>query len=171
VACPGYGLTNVEVVQGDGRDTGLPRGSFDLVHERLVLVNVPDPGQILEEMAALVCPGGVVVWTRVLDAVQAVSLQAGQDCFIGRRLAALMRGAGLVEVQQEVSVTERPVGHPRRMQLVQWSENIRERLIVGGFFSDAELTDALATLRRHLEDREIFQLSGVAFRAWGRKPR
>jgi hypothetical protein len=152
-----------------------------------VLVNVPDPEQILAEMAALVRPGGVVaaweadwvswlcypthpVWTRVMDAVQAVSLRAGQDCFIGRRLAALMRGAGLVEVRQEVSVTERPVGHPRRMQLVQWAENIRERLIVGGFFSDAELTDALATLRRHLEDREIFQLSGVAFRAWGRKP-
>jgi ubiquinone/menaquinone biosynthesis C-methylase UbiE len=30
------GLTNVELLQRDGRDTGLPRDSFDLVHMRFV---------------------------------------------------------------------------------------------------------------------------------------
>src|SRR6516162_2437550 len=35
------GLKNVEVVQGDATATGLPGASFDLIHARLVLVNVP----------------------------------------------------------------------------------------------------------------------------------
>ena len=181
------GFTNVEIVQGDARATGLPRGSFDLVHERLVLVNVPEPEQILAEMVALTRPGGVVAtwevddvswlcypphpaWTRIMEAMQAVSHQDGQDLFIGRRLIGLMRAAGLVEVKQEVSVAEWPVGHPRRMQLIQFMENIRARAVARRFFSDVELTDLLMALRRHLEDHETFQLSLVAFRAWGRKP-
>ena len=39
-------LTNVEVMQGDARSTGLPRSSFDFATSRLVLVNVPDPAEI-----------------------------------------------------------------------------------------------------------------------------
>jgi len=181
------GFTNVEVIQGDARAPGLPRASFDLVHERLVLVNVPEPQQILAEMVALARPGGLVVamevddvswlcypahpaWTRIMEAIQTVSLRDGQDCFIGRRLVALMRAAGLVEVQQEVGVDEWPVGHPRRMQPIQFMENIRERAVAHRFFSDVELMDLLAGLRKHLEDPETVQLSPVRFRAWGRKP-
>ena len=182
-----HGFTNVEIVQGDARATGLPRGSFDLVHERLVLVNVPKPEQILAEMVALTRPGGVVAaweadylswacypahpaWTRIMEALQALSLQDDQDCFIGRRLAGLMRAAGLVNVTQEVSVEEWPMGHARRMYLIHWSENVRERLVARGFFSDAELSELLATLREHLEDPCTVQISPVRFRAWGHKP-
>jgi len=181
------GFTNVEVIQGDARATELPRDSFDLVHERLVLVNVPQPQQILAEMVALARPGGVVAawevddaswlccpahpaWARIMEALQALSLQDGQDCFIGRRLVGLMRAAGLVDVKQEVSVAEWPVGHPRRMQPIQFMENIRERAVARGFFSDVELTDLLAALKRHLEDTETVQLSPVRFRVWGHKP-
>ena len=181
------GFTTVEVIQGDARSTGLPQGAFDLVHERLVLVNVPEPEQILAEMVELARPGGVVAawevddaswlcdpahpaWTRIMETMQAVSLLDGQDCFIGRRLVRLMRAAGLEEVKQEVSVNEWPVGHPRRMQSIQFMENIRERVIARGFFSDAELTNLLAGLRSHLEDPETLQLSPIGFRAWGRKP-
>jgi SAM-dependent methyltransferase len=181
------GLTNVEIIQGDARATGLPRGSFDLVHERLVLVNVPEPEQILKEMVALTRPGGVVAaweadwvswlcypehpaWARIMEAMQTVSLQDGQNCFIGRRLVGLMRTAGLEEVKQEIAVDEWPVGHPRRMQLIQFMENVQERAVARGFFSDVELRDVLVALRKHLEDRETFQLSVASFRAWGVKP-
>lgn len=181
------GFTNVEIVQGDARATGMPRGHFDLVHERLVLVNVPKPEQVLAEMVALTRPGGVVAaweadylswvcypahpaWTRIMEALQALSLQDDQDCFIGRRLTGLMRAAGLVNVTQEVSVEEWPMGHPRRMNLIHWSENVGERFVARGFFSQAELTELLAALRRHLEDPDTFQLSALRVRAWGHKP-
>ena len=59
------GLANVEVRCGDGRRaTGLPAGSFDLTTARLVLVNVPEPQQIVDEMARLTRPGGVVACTK-----------------------------------------------------------------------------------------------------------
>ena len=54
------GLHNVELIQGDARATGQPHGSFELVHARLVLVNVPRPEEIVREMVALARPGGVV---------------------------------------------------------------------------------------------------------------
>ena len=53
-------LANVEVLHADARKTGLPRGSFDLATARLVLVNVPNPEEIVAEMIALACVGGVV---------------------------------------------------------------------------------------------------------------
>jgi ubiquinone/menaquinone biosynthesis C-methylase UbiE len=54
------GLENVEIVEGDARHTGLPDGSFDLVHARTLLINVPSPDGVLAEMVRLVRPGGVV---------------------------------------------------------------------------------------------------------------
>ncbi len=37
------GLSGVEIITGDARSTGLPAGSFDLVHARTLLVNLPEP--------------------------------------------------------------------------------------------------------------------------------
>ena len=54
------GLKNVEVVQGDATATRLPGASFDLVHARLVLVNVPYVEAVIREMVRLARPGGVV---------------------------------------------------------------------------------------------------------------
>src|SRR5690348_11876023 len=56
------GLGNVEVLCRDARSTGLPRAAFDLVTSRLVLVNVPEPRQILAEAVSLVGPGGSVAF-------------------------------------------------------------------------------------------------------------
>jgi len=54
------GLGNVEIVAADARCTGLPPGSFDLVHARTLLVNVPEPADVLAEMVRLARPGGWV---------------------------------------------------------------------------------------------------------------
>ncbi len=53
-------LNTVEVLHGDARATGLPRASFDLATDRLALVVAPEPEQIIQEMVALVRPGGMV---------------------------------------------------------------------------------------------------------------
>jgi hypothetical protein len=103
-----------------------------------VLVNVPEPEQILKEMVALTRPGGVVAsweadwvswlcypehpaWARIMEAMQTVSLQDGQNCFIGRRLVGLMRTAGLEEVKQEVAVDEWPALLEVRQVLVRYA--------------------------------------------------
>src|SRR6188474_2390596 len=52
------GLGNVTIVQADAINTGLEKGSFDLVHERLVLINVSAREAFLMEMLSLLRPGG-----------------------------------------------------------------------------------------------------------------
>ncbi len=44
----------------DARATSLPSGSFDLVHARLLLINVPWPDEVVAEMTRLTRPGGWV---------------------------------------------------------------------------------------------------------------
>jgi hypothetical protein len=52
-------LRNVEILQADARETGLPRSSVDLVHVRMLLVNPPrGPEQVVDEVPGLVYPAG-----------------------------------------------------------------------------------------------------------------
>ena len=101
------GLANVEVLQADARHTGLPSGSFDVVHARLVLVNIPSPEQVVAEMVRLAKPGGWVVtdeadgmagichppdpaWDRLHDILHAAYCASGADLSIGRKLTHLL---------------------------------------------------------------------------------
>ena len=56
----GRGLRGVEIMTADARSTGLPSGSFDLVHARTLLINLPEPAEVAAEMARLARPGGWV---------------------------------------------------------------------------------------------------------------
>ena len=59
----GRGLSGVQIMTADARRTGLRPGSFDLVHARTLLVNLPDPADVAAEMARLARPGGWVAST------------------------------------------------------------------------------------------------------------
>jgi SAM-dependent methyltransferase len=104
------GLANVEVLCRDARSTELPRGSFDFVTARLVLVNVPNPEQIVAEAVALARPGGWVAfheadwiahvcdppsnaWTTLVELF--VRYSEGQDRSIHRSRMPRLRDAGL----------------------------------------------------------------------------
>ena len=52
------GLSGVEVIRADAGRTGLPPASFDLVHTRTLLVNLPEPATVAAEMVRLAKPGG-----------------------------------------------------------------------------------------------------------------
>jgi SAM-dependent methyltransferase len=180
-------LDNVEVLHGDARAAGLPRASFDLATARLVLVNVPEPEQIVAEMVALVRPGGMVAlhevdWvshlcdpplpalSRLVECLETYARMNGIDLFIGRRVPRLLRAAGLEEVQTRPLVHVYPPGHGRRMLLLQFAENLRERLLVQGVLAEAELDELLGALQQHLEDPDTLVVSHLYFQVWGRKP-
>ncbi len=110
------GITNAEVRQGHGAATGLETQSFDFATARLVLVNIPEPEKIVAEMAALVKPGGVVAlheadwiahlcdpafpeWDRLMQALVTYSKENGIDLYIGRRIARMLRAAGLTDIR------------------------------------------------------------------------
>src|SRR6185503_7821774 len=55
-------LRNVRVVRGDAHSPSLEHGSFDFVHERLVLMNMPETERrrFISQMLSLAKPGGIV---------------------------------------------------------------------------------------------------------------
>jgi ubiquinone/menaquinone biosynthesis C-methylase UbiE len=178
---------NVDVLEGDARSTGLPRASFDFVTSRLVLVNVPQPEQIVAEAAALVRPGGWVAfheadyvshvcdppsgaWTTLVDLLQTYSAKNGIDPLIGRKVPRLLREAGLVDVRVNPIVHVYPPGHGRRNLLLDFSENLSERFVEQKLVGEQELSGLKADLSRHLADSNTLVVSHLYFQSWGRKP-
>ena len=180
------GLANVEVLEGDARTTGLARGSFDVVTARLVLVNVPQPERIVAEAAALVRPGGWVAfheadyvchicdppldaWTNLVELLARYSRENGIDPFIGRKLPRLLREAGVMDVRVNPIVHVYPPGHGRRNILLDFAENLSERMLAQGLVDERELTEMKGSLARHLANPDTLVVSHLFFQAWGRK--
>lgn len=177
-------LSNVEVVCADARDTSLPRGSFDLVASRLVLVNVPAPEEILAEAVALLRPGGVVAsheavwpvhtvdpplaaWDRLYDILRAYAKSNDMDFFVGRRLPRLLREHGVLDVKARTISHSYPIGHGRRMLGLQFVENLSDRMLAEDLISEGELAELRAELKQHLEDPDTFVISCLFVQAWG----
>lgn len=180
------GLANVEVVEGDARATRLPRASFDLVHARLVLINVPRPEEIVKEMIALARPGGVVAcheadygtyrcdpphpsWDRLLEVFEAFSRDRGVDPFLGRRMYSTLCAAGLVDVRVRPLIHAYPHGHPRRPILIDFIDNVGAGLLESGRIREDELDAQIQALRAHLARPDVMVISHLFFQVWGRK--
>src|SRR5918992_402924 len=105
------GLTNVSFVHDDLHTVPIT-GPFDAVVGRLVLLYVPDPGDILRRFAGLVRTGGIVavmeyemtaagtlppttLSEQVIFWLVESFRRAGLDASLGARLAQVMRHAGL----------------------------------------------------------------------------
>lgn len=180
------GLKNVEVLCRDARSTELPRASFDLATARLVLVNIPEPQEIVAEAVALVRPGGFVAfheadwiahvcdppsdaWSTLVDLYVRYSEKNGIDPFIGRKLPRLLRDAGLVDVRVDPLIHVYPPGHGRRSILLDFAENLSERVLAEKLVGKRELTDLKTALERHLDNPDTLVISHLFFQAWGTK--
>jgi SAM-dependent methyltransferase len=174
----------VDLIEADGADTGLPEASFDLVHERLVLNNVPRPEKVLSEMVRLARPGGWVAvqdmdwisWTCVPEhpdwdrlAAAAEGAWSG-DVHIGRRLPSLLRGAGLVDIDMDASIRIFRPGQPYHHLLLRFVQIHRDRILARGVLRASALTDSARRLQAHLEDPNTFTLYATLVQATGRKP-
>lgn len=181
------GLANVEYVEADGNATGLPRDSFDFVHERLAIIQQPDPERMLAEMVALARPGGIVVaqeidqvswlcepphpaWDALLAGLRTVLEESGVDYFLGRKLPGLLRDAGLTDVRVEVQVRVDLPGEYRRTHLLSMVESVREKILSRGLFTIDELDATMGELRQHLNDPDTVVIRQLLFQTWGRKP-
>jgi ubiquinone/menaquinone biosynthesis C-methylase UbiE len=180
------GITNAEVRQGHGGATGLETQSFDFATARLVLVNVPEPEKIVAEMVALVKPGGVVAlheadwvahicdpalpeWDRLMQALVTYSEENGIDLYIGRRIARMLRAAGLADIRLNPLVHVYEPDHSRRPIFLQFVHNLRDRIIERGLLSEMEFAECFSSLERHISDPNTFVMSHIFIQAWGRK--
>jgi SAM-dependent methyltransferase len=181
------GLANVEVRHGDARSAGLAERSCDLAFARLVLVNVPQPEQIVAEAVGLTRPGGTVAfheidwtammldppspaWDTLFDLFVRFTRANGIDLYIGRKVPRLLRAAGLVDVRTRAITHVHPPGDGRRHLLVGFAENLRARIVADGLIDEAGYADLQEALRQHIENPETLVVHGVYFQAWGRKP-
>lgn len=180
-------LDDVVLVNGEATDTKLPGESFDLVHERLVLINIPNPEQAVAEMVRLAWPGGYVVlqdfdvvswicepphpfWDEVLGLLTGLWRSAGMDPFVGRRLPGLLRRAGLEDVQVH---TNAHVWGPEDLYqtfTLHLVGVVRERILANGTVTAATLDELVSGLAAHLEQPGTLVLHPTFFQAWGRKP-
>lgn len=180
-------LGNVEIVLADARHTGLETGSFDVVHARTLLINVPEPALVVKEMVRLAKPGGWVLsfepdcepsicyppnpaYQRLLEIFPQVFTRNGADWRIGRRLAELYRTAGLVDVQVEVRSDVYPKGHTRRTIRVDLIRSMRQYVVELGLASEDELDRLFAEALDHLDDPNIIVMPSLNFLVSGHKP-
>jgi ubiquinone/menaquinone biosynthesis C-methylase UbiE len=177
----------VEILTADARNTGLPAGSFDLVHARTLLINVPEPGEVVAEMVRLAKPGGYVAsmepdtehvlcypphgaFTRLCEIFPLVAARNGADPDMGRRVPELLRDAGLEDVGAEVRAQLYPVRHSRRTIRLDLVRTMRPQIVEMGIATHRELDELDRAARKHLDDPRTVVMSGLLFLCWGRKP-
>jgi ubiquinone/menaquinone biosynthesis C-methylase UbiE len=182
-----HGLANVEVVTADARHTGLPAGTFDLVHARTLLVTIPEPAEVLAEMVRLARPGGWVAsqepdvgqaicypplpaWERLREIFRAGFSRSGADLYTGRRLTELYRQAGLTEIEVAVHAPAYPAGHSRRTVLPDLVRSLRPMILELGLSDERELAEVDRKVREHLADPRTLMMPHLLIVAWGRKP-
>jgi len=180
-------LSGVEIMTADARSTGLPPGSFDLVHARTLFINLPDPAAVAAEMARLARPGGWVAdmepdtehslcypphpaFDRLCEIFRVVFSRNGADIAMGRRVPELFRQAGLADVEVEARVQMYPPGNSRRTVRLDLVRAMRPMILEMGVATEAELDELDAALRPHLTHPDTITMSGLLFLTWGRKP-
>jgi ubiquinone/menaquinone biosynthesis C-methylase UbiE len=176
----------VTVVRDDARHTSLPSSSFDVVHGRTILITVPEPLELVREMARLAKPGGWVIglepdveasicypshpaYERLVAMFPVVFSRNGADWRMGRRVAELYRAGDLVDIQVDTRAEVYPKGHTRRTIRVDLLRSMRPFIVELGLATESELeglfTDALA----HLDDPDVIVMPSVNFLVSGRK--
>lgn len=170
----------VEARSAPAQLTGLPSGQFDWTVCRYLLQHVPDPGEVVREMARITRPGGRVALMDVDDgidlayppypqpvkdlyaAVGASQGQSGGDRQVGRKLHRLLVDAGLARPvvvfcpHIQAGVVRDPGA---RAALLERITRNRPQVVAGGLMTPQAFDEALEALRADL-DTDRFVMTG-----------
>jgi SAM-dependent methyltransferase len=182
------GAHNVQIVNADATRTGLEKGSYDIVHERLVLINLPAATreEMLTEMFSLLRPGGTIVlqeydatcygcypehpsWATLLRIFNDTFHAAGGDEYIGRSLASMLRSGGAENVEIQAYVGFPKVGDYQRTHLLSLLDSMHDRILDTGCIGGIELRDHVDALADHLSDPATIVIDKLLVQAWGQK--
>ncbi len=181
-------LKNVSVLQGDALGAAEGSEPFDLVHERLVLLNLAPHDQltVVEHMVGRLKPGGIIAlqeydavslvcypehpsWRILLDAYAEAFRSAGGNRATGRMLHSLLRSAGVRSIEMKVHARNLNLGESQRTVLLTLVELMRERIMALGRFSESEFEEHQRKLLQHLSDPDTVLIDRLLVQAWGRK--
>ena len=181
------GLRNVRIVQADALISGLEKNSFDVVHERLVMLNVSAREQLLSEMISLTRSGGTIVleeidnvswlchpahpsWDIFRDTFHTIFHANGGNGFMGRAIPGMLRAAGIKDVQVKIDVDTPVPGDYRRTHLVSLIDSLRDKVIAAGLLDEKQLATHRSALMQHLEKPDTIVIDKLFVQAWGQKP-
>ncbi len=172
---------NLAVCRLDVVNDDLPRGPFDLIHTRAVLVHIPERDEVLARLVSCLRPGGWLlveepdnalqlelasglyhkVWSFVVAALDAVGV--ADDW--ARQLPSLFQAHGLTGIRAECHAPYF-TGGSTLAQFVRVSINqLSERLLTHG--ATPELLDEMDSQLADL----VRWFPGIPFvTAWGRRP-
>jgi len=178
-------IENLSFREGNAYETGLPRGSCDLVYSRFLLCHLADPAKALAEMRSLLKRGGILVcedhddggiftepathsYKRLVEISEVVNRGHGLDSYIGLKLPRLFREVGFS--QPEVNVNQFAVlrGEEKRF----WELTLREATpaILAAHASTSEELDAICEeMRKIALDESILLMLARVTQVWTRK--
>jgi SAM-dependent methyltransferase len=176
----------VEVVEADAGATGVADATFDLVHSRTVLLNVPNPEEILAEMIRIAKPGGVIAvqepdasaWScdpphPAFEILRGEILSAyrrtGKDFSIGRRIARMLQDAGLDDVQVRATTKLTRACDYYQKFLLTIASLVKDVIVDAGTLTADEFDSYARALDSHLEDPGTRTCQPLMWLAWGRK--
>lgn len=176
-----------ELVRTDATALDLPSDTFDLVHERTVLLNVTDPARVVSEMTRITRPGGVVAlqepdsaswvcdpphpaWDTLLAELLAAYASSGRNFDRGRMTARLLRDAGLVNVGVRATARVTAAGEYYQTFLLTMTSLVREQILAAGRLRAADFDPMSASLREHLSLPGTLTSQPNMWQAWGTKP-
>jgi SAM-dependent methyltransferase len=182
-------LDNVRMIQGDALAIDLKPASFDLVHERLVLINVPAANQrsLIDQMLTLLKPGGTIAlqdydrisyacypehpsWTALFTAYRDAYEANGGTTSTGRSLPKLLHDAGVRNVSVKVHAAITRHGDSRRLDALTMLEALHTKILALGHFSPREFAAHKQALIEHLSDPDTLIVERLLVQAWGIKP-
>lgn len=185
--CRERSLARTAFVLSDAYRPALRPDAFDLVHVRFLAGTAGLAEELIAATLGLARPGGVLAfeepdtdtlqchpshpaWTRLKTALQHAFTAVGADTTLARRLYALFREAGLVDVRYRPFV----VGVTSTDAMVDFLpatvESLRGTLLAKALIGEAELESALAACRAHLARPETVFTTYLTAQVWGRKP-
>jgi SAM-dependent methyltransferase len=176
---------NVRFLEASATATGLPRGLFDLVYCRFLLIHLPEPERALAEMRALLKPGSTLVCEdgdltsagseppSALDAFAELwgrlGPARGVDYTLGRRLFQMVQAAGFPD--PEVTFNQPVVARGETKRLLELSvAEAGPAFVEAGLVTAEGLERTLAEMRRLAEDGSVLAVMPRMAQVSARKP-
>jgi SAM-dependent methyltransferase len=174
---------NLAVRRLDITTDDLPDAAFDLIHERAVLLHIPDRRNVLSRLVRALKPGGWMLcedtdFATVVEGAPYPAIRRagaamvdflashGADPNYGRRLYADLRAAGLEKVAAEGRVYIMRGAHPSTILPRYTFERVRAPVVAAGALAESDFVEALALF----DDPELAMMSHVMMGAWGQRP-
>jgi SAM-dependent methyltransferase len=178
-------LENVSFVEGNAYRTGLPLNSFDLVYCRFLLMHLVQPMDALQEMKAILKPGGVLVCEeadfsqafcdppsphhdRCFELFHALGDHRQQHFRLGETLHQLIWDLGMLNLEVSRVQPVKLQGNTKLLMPLSLME-AKTALVKAGISTSEEVEHTISALSMLVEnDKVLFGVPRVT-QIWARK--